>query len=199
MSARPPAGTLVAVLVKDFGRAKTRLRLASDVRSVVAAELALTAMLAVPSGSIVIAGSADVARAAEEIGLEAALEDEPQGQNRAATHAIEIARQRGCRGLLLLSADLPLVTSTVVSAMLEQAASLEPPCALAAPAEGRGGTNALYLAPPDALDLHFGDQSLHAFETEARSRDVRFELFHAPELALDLDVPADLEELRARR
>jgi 2-phospho-L-lactate guanylyltransferase len=199
MSGRPLAATLVAVLVKDFADAKTRLRLSSDVRTVVAAQLALKAMLAVPSGSVVIAGSADVARVAEEIGLEAVLEDVPHGQNAAAARAVEVARQRGCRGLLLLAADLPLVNSSAVTAMLERAASLKPPCAVAAPAAGRGGTNALYLAPPDALDLHFGDQSLRAFETEARTRDVRFEHFEAPELALDLDVPADLEELRARR
>jgi 2-phospho-L-lactate guanylyltransferase len=199
MSGRPLAATLVAVLVKDFADAKTRLRLSSDVRTVVAAQLALKAMLAVPSGSVVIAGSADVARVAVEIGLEAVLEDVPHGQNAAAARAVEVARQRGCRGLLLLAADLPLVNSSAVTAMLDRAASLKPPCAVAAPAAGRGGTNALYLAPPDALDLHFGDQSLRAFETEARTRDVRFEHFEAPELALDLDVPADLEELRARR
>ena len=69
---------------------------------------------------------------------------------------------------------------------------------LAAPATGRGGTNALYLSPPDAIGLHFGDDSLRRFEHDAAARDVRFELFEAPELALDLDEPSDLAILEAR-
>ena len=71
--------------------------------------------------------------------------------------------------------------------------------ALAAPATGRGGTNALYLCPPSAVDLHFGDASLEKFARDAAERQVRFQLFESPRLALDLDEPSDLEELRATR
>ena len=38
---------------------------------------------------------------------------------------------------------------------------------MAAPATGRGGTNALYLSPPDAVDMHFGHDSLRKFERDA--------------------------------
>ena len=69
---------------------------------------------------------------------------------------------------------------------------------VAAPATGRGGTNALYLSPPDAIEVHFGDDSLRKFERDAVSRGVLFELFEAAELALDLDEPSDLAILAAR-
>jgi 2-phospho-L-lactate guanylyltransferase (CobY/MobA/RfbA family) len=62
---------------------------------------------------------------------------------------------------------------------------------------GRGGTNALYLAPPDALQLHFGDGSLAKFQAEARRQGVEFRLYRSPALALDLDEPADLAALEA--
>ena len=69
---------------------------------------------------------------------------------------------------------------------------------VAAPATGRGGTNALYVSPPDAIGLHFGAHSLRKFEREAGGRGVHFELFDSPELALDLDEPSDLAILAAR-
>ena len=73
------------------------------------------------------------------------------------------------------------------------------PAVVAAPAVGRGGTNALYLAPPDAIDLHFGAESLAKFEAEAARRGVAFTLYRSPLLALDLDEPDDLEAADAAR
>jgi 2-phospho-L-lactate guanylyltransferase (CobY/MobA/RfbA family) len=68
---------------------------------------------------------------------------------------------------------------------------------VAAPAVGRGGTNALYLAPPDAVGLHFGDDSLAKFEADARRNGVEFRLYRSRSLALDLDEPDDLAALEA--
>ena len=46
--------------------------------------------------------------------------------------------------------------------------------AVAVPALGRGGTNALYLNPPDAISLHFGADSLEAFRREAEMKGVSY-------------------------
>jgi 2-phospho-L-lactate guanylyltransferase (CobY/MobA/RfbA family) len=67
---------------------------------------------------------------------------------------------------------------------------------VAAPALGRGGTNALYLHPPDAITLHFGSDSLAAFRKEAETKGVNFSIHRSEALALDLDEPADLEHPR---
>ena len=98
--------------------------------------------------------------------------------------------------MLLLSSDLPLVTRRVVAGMLAAGRRLGRPAVLAAPATGRGGTNALYLCPPGVIDLHFGDDSLTRFARDAAGRGVRFALHQSPRLALDLDEPTDLDELR---
>ncbi len=129
-------------------------------------------------------------------GAEVLLEASPSGQNPAARLGIEHAASRGAAAVLLLSSDLPLVNRRTVGGMLASARRLEPPSVVAAPATGRGGTNALYLCPPDAIDLHFGDDSLAEFERDAVSRGARFQLFDSPRLALDLDEPADLAELK---
>jgi 2-phospho-L-lactate guanylyltransferase (CobY/MobA/RfbA family) len=63
------------------------------------------------------------------------------------------------------------------------------------PAIGRGGTNALYLRPPAAIGLHFGEDSLAKFRDDADARGVEFVIHHSDALALDLDEPSDLARL----
>jgi 2-phospho-L-lactate guanylyltransferase (CobY/MobA/RfbA family) len=98
--------------------------------------------------------------------------------------------------VLLLSSDLPLVTTRSVRELLAAAARLIPPAVMAVPAVGRGGTNALFIKPPRAIGLHFGADSLAAFRREARNQHVHFALHQSPAMALDLDEPADLARLR---
>jgi 2-phospho-L-lactate guanylyltransferase (CobY/MobA/RfbA family) len=99
--------------------------------------------------------------------------------------------------VLLLSSDLPRVTEAAVREMLHAAARFQSPVAVAAAASGRGGTNALYLRPPQAIGLHFGDESLAQFRADAEQRGVKFAVFESEALALDLDEPADLARVKA--
>lgn len=141
---------------------------------------------------LAVAGSPDAAELARLAGAEVLLESEPAGQNPAARRGIEVALSRGAEAVLLLSSDLPLVSRRAVKGMLARARRLGGRAVLAAPAGGRGGTNALYLRPPDVISLHFGEDSLAKFEQEAARRSVRFGLYESSALALDLDEPADL-------
>jgi len=54
-----------------------------------------------------------------------------------------------------------------------------------------------YLRPPDAIGLHFGDDSLAKFRHEAEARGVGFAIYHSDAMALDVDEPADLARLRS--
>lgn len=190
----------VVVLVKDFGDAKQRLRTALQPaqRRELARENAWLALAAAGAGDRVLAvcGSERAAELARRAGAEVLLEARPSGQNSAARQGIAYAVSRGADAVLLLSSDLPLINRQTVAGMLASARRLAPPAVVAAPATGRGGTNALYVCPPDAVDLHFGNESLVEFERDALSRGARFQLYESPRLALDLDEPADLAELR---
>jgi 2-phospho-L-lactate guanylyltransferase len=193
-------GTWVVVLVKDFEQAKQRLRPALDPgqRRELARTNARLALAAARAGDHVLAvcGSEAAAEVARAAGAEVLLEAHPSGQNPAARLGIAHAAARGAAAVLLLSSDLPLVSRRTIATMLSAARRLGSPAVLAAPATGRGGTNALFLSPPDVIDLHFGDDSLGRFERDAASRAVKFALHESPRLALDLDEPTDLEELR---
>ena len=128
-------------------------------------------------------------------GADVLLEPREEGQNTAAERGIARARAGGAEAVLLLSSDLPLVTAGAVRQILQSAARLKAPLAVAVPAIGRGGTNALYLRPPDAIGMHFGDESLTKFQADAQGRGVRFVIHHSDAIALDLDEPSDLERL----
>ncbi len=193
--------TWVVVLVKDFDSAKERLRPAMRAKSrrALARNNARLAVSAAAAGDhvLVVTGSDEVAEMAAAWGADVLLEPREEGQNVAARRGIDRAIQGGAGAVLLLSSDLPHVTEAAVREMLQSASRHASPVAAAAPAIGRGGTNALYLRPPDALGLHFGDESLAQFRAEAEANGVKFVLIHSEAMALDLDEPSDLARVRA--
>jgi 2-phospho-L-lactate guanylyltransferase len=192
--------TWVIVLIKDFNSAKQRLQpaLGPKARRALARRNAQLAVRAAAAGDrvLVVAGSEEVAALAKSWGADVLAEPRQEGQNVAAERGIAKAVEGGAGAVLLLSSDLPLVTSEAVREVLESAARLEAPVAVAVPAVGRGGTNALYLRPPHAITLHFGSDSLAKFRQEAQSRGVEFVIHPSDAMALDLDEPGDLARLR---
>ena len=194
------SGVWVIVLVKDLDQAKQRLGdvLDAKARRSLALRNAERAIRASAAGDhrLVVGGSIDVNEVAERLGVEAVIERRQQGQNVAATLGITHALKGNARAVLILSSDLPLVTAKSVREMLSAAGAVASPAVVAAPALGRGGTNALYISPPDAISLHFGADSLTAFRTEAESKGVNFAVHRSDALALDLDEPEDLERVR---
>ena len=147
---------------------------------------------------LAVCGSEEAAVEARSAGAATLLEPNPSGQNPAARSGVEQALERGAKAVLLLSSDLPLVTAGALQRVLERGEEGGPRAVVAAAATGRGGTNALYLRPPDAIGLHFGDDSLAKFERDARERGVDFLVHESEELALDLDEPTDLDLLGKR-
>jgi 2-phospho-L-lactate/phosphoenolpyruvate guanylyltransferase len=192
--------TWVIVLIKDFNSAKQRLQpaLGPKARRELARRNAQLAVRGAAAGDrvLVVAGSEEVATLAEGWGALVLAEPRQEGQNVAAARGIAKAVEGGAGAVLLLSSDLPLITVDAVRDVLETAARLEAPVAVAVPAVGRGGTNALYLRPPHAITLHFGSDSLAKFRQEAQSRGVEFVIHHSDAMALDLDEPGDLARLR---
>ena len=193
--------TWVIVLVKDFASAKQRLQPALDAKSrqALARRNARLAVKAATAGDhvLVVAGSERVAEAAEVWGADVLREPREEGQNMAAQRGIDRAIESGADAVLLLSSDLPLVTLESVREILDSAIRLRPPVAIAVPAIARGGTNALYMRPPGAIGLHFGDESLARFEDDADARGVELVIHHSDAIALDLDEPSDLARLSA--
>ncbi|HEY6117917.1 MAG TPA: 2-phospho-L-lactate guanylyltransferase [Candidatus Dormibacteraeota bacterium] len=195
----PVVRTWVVVLIKDFDSAKQRLSPAMGAKSrrALSRRNAKLAVEAAHAGDrvLVVAGAEEVAELAASWGADVLLEPREEGQNIAARRGINRAVEKGAEAILLLSSDLPLITQDAVKALLEGAERVTGPVVIAAPAIGRGGTNALYLRPPEAIGLHFGDGSFAKFRDDAAARGVPFEVHESGAMALDLDEPSDLARL----
>ena len=123
---------------------------------------------------------------------------------------IELGRQWACEhgadALLVVLGDLPLVSADDVrhlialgSATAEQGrAAGQTGAIVLGPDRGHSGTNALLVSPPVSLPFAFGSRSRERHGARARLRGMAVATFDAPGIAWDVDLPADLFELRAR-
>ncbi len=101
----------------------------------------------------------------------------------------------GCsRGILVISADLPLLQPADIAALV---AAADPRTLVVAPSKDTIGTNALLLPSTAAFRPAFGQASLAAHRHRAEALGLRALLLRRPGLAFDLDTPADLAAWRS--
>jgi 2-phospho-L-lactate guanylyltransferase len=145
------------------------------------------------------AATADLARSAQPA-LTVLAEPRNGGLNAALRMARDAAVDLGATAVLMLPADLPLLDGAALDRLLDGAdgalaAGNGHPLVVVAPADARGGTNALLVAPPTLIDPQFGESSLAAHLLAASKADATVQLVHDPALSFDLDTPDDLERL----
>jgi len=114
--------------------------------------------------------------------------------NTALTRATVVAQVYATRGVLILPADLPLISEEDVLTLIERA--VDPPVVVIAPDRHRKGTNALLLSPSGLIDYDFGENSFEKHCQLAKEAGARLEIVDLPTLGLDLDLPEDLEIVR---
>ncbi len=110
--------------------------------------------------------------------------------NLALTRATVIAQTHTTRGVLIVPADLPLLTPEDIRAMLARAT--QPPVVVVAPDHRHRGTNALLVCPAGLITYEFGPDSFRKHCESARQAGARLEICELPSLALDMDLPEDL-------
>jgi 2-phospho-L-lactate guanylyltransferase len=100
-------------------------------------------------------------------------------------------------GVLVLPADLPLISPQDVETLISKAD--QPPVVVIAPDRRRSGTNALLAIPPGLIEYDFGPDSFQRHLDRAEQAGVRVEVCELPSLGLDVDIPEDLEILRQEK
>lgn len=110
--------------------------------------------------------------------------------NIALARATVVAKSHATRGVLIVPADLPLITPVDVRAMLELTG--KPPVVVVAPDRHRRGTNALLVCPAGLIEYDFGPGSFQRHCERAQEAGARLEICELPSLALDVDLPEDL-------
>lgn len=111
--------------------------------------------------------------------------------NVALTRATLVAKEYTTRGVLIVPADLPLITPQDVKTML--ALAKDPPVVVVAPDRHREGTNALLVCPIGLIEYDFGPGSFNRHCQLAEQVGARLEVVELPSLALDVDLPEDLD------
>ncbi len=134
---------------------------------------------------------------ARDLGARTVQEDGAPALNTALKRATVVAQVYASRGVLVIPADLPLLTATDVLTLLERAT--HPPVVVIAPDRHRKGTNALLLSPANLIEYDFGGDSFGRHCERARRAGARLEIVDLPSLGLDLDLPEDLELVRQLR
>ncbi|MDQ2787643.1 MAG: 2-phospho-L-lactate guanylyltransferase [Chloroflexota bacterium] len=184
--------------VKELANAKSRLTPPfSDVeratltlamlRHVVAAAQASGAFARIT----VVSPDMAVLDVAETLGV-SALRQRTIGLNPALDEARRDARLHGAEAVLVLHADLPRLDAADITVMVRLL--LISPAAVIAPDYTGSGTNALLIAPPDALSFHFGPGSFARHIAAAEQRGLPYRVAHAPGIAGDVDTPDDVRE-----
>lgn len=114
------------------------------------------------------------------------------GHSGAALAGAARAQELGATCVLLLPGDCPLLEPRELERLLT---GMPERYVAIVPDRHKTGTNALALAPPDAIRPAFGEGSCARHVAAARNADIPFGVEELPSLALDLDTPADVVAL----
>lgn len=131
---------------------------------------------------------------AREFGALTLQEDSNSELNQALQRATVMAQIWAAQSVLILPADLPLITAEKVQKLIDLAS--KPPMIVIAPDRRREGTNALLMNPTGLINYAFGPNSFQKHLEEAQRYRVRYEICEDTSFGLDLDVPEDLDVLR---
>lgn len=191
--------TLWAIVpVKPLRRGKSRLSgvLTEDERAALNQVLlvhTLDVIRTVPGIEQVLVVSRDPAALAmaRDHGARTVLEHGAPELNSALERATLFAMNQAILSVLILPADLPLLRAEDIEAVLEKGTN--PPVVVITPDRHYQGTNALLVSPAGMFRYVYGPGSFDRHCQLVRKAGARLEICECPSIALDLDVPEDLE------
>ncbi len=143
---------------------------------------------------LVVSRDPQVLTIARNYGARTVREDGQPELNTALKRATVIAQVYATRGVLVLPADLPLISREDALALVERAT--DPPVVVIAPDRHGKGTNALLIAPAGLIEYDFGENSFHRHCALVKKAGARLEVVNLTSLGLDLDSPEDYEMIK---
>jgi 2-phospho-L-lactate guanylyltransferase len=190
---------VILVPVKDLRNAKQRLSpaLTQDQRTALAhamVEDVFDALVPFKNdpGVTIVSGDIWSSQQAKERGFSILLDDSEAGETAAIASATEYCRNLGTEFNLVFPADIPLITSDEIRALL----GLMPERGFViAPASDRRGTNGILRRPNDLIPLRFGNDSFEPHLAAARATGLEVVVKEFPGIGLDIDRPDDLDAL----
>lgn len=190
----------VIIPVKPLKNAKSRLSsvLSPDQRFQLALAmlrhvLRVTTLNQQVTGVLVISRDTKALAIAREFGAKTLQEGAISNLNPALLRATMFVKSWRADAVLILPADLPCITDEDISAIIERSTDRS---LVIATDHARDGTNALLVKPPGAIEYAYGPGSFARHLRGAEAAGLPVFVYASERLALDIDVPADLETYR---
>jgi 2-phospho-L-lactate guanylyltransferase len=128
-----------------------------------------------------------------EMGGRTVLEDGAPQFNTAIKRATIVAMAHGAHAVLVLPADIPLITPADIQEIL--VLGKKAPVVVIAPDRRQDGTNGLYINPAGLIEYGYGTGSFQRHCERANKAEADLKILNSAAFGLDLDLPEDLELL----
>ncbi len=148
------------------------------------------------SDILVVSRDSYVLTQSREMGVRTVTENGTPELNNALLRASLFVKTFSTEGVLIVPADLPLLTPADVTEFLNE--RTRPPMIVISPDRRREGTNMLLSDPPDLLTFSFGGKSFERHIKLAQSHGASVIEHKNDRIALDLDVPEDYQLLHSK-
>ena len=190
--------TWAIVPVKPFNRSKSRLSSILDTRQreSLSRKMLEQTLLTLKkadkiSGILVISRDTKALAFARQLDVQTVQESGTPALNDALTRATKVVASWNADSVLVLAADIPLMTLDDLNGML--ALATEPEVVVIASDRHDDGTNALLVRPPALIPYRFGTHSFQHHMAEALEVGAPLRVYESPTLGLDVDIPDDFE------
>jgi 2-phospho-L-lactate guanylyltransferase len=183
------------VPVKPLGRAKSRLAEAfsPEQREHLATDLLMrTVGLLLPllRGVLVISRDSKALSMVRDLGAQTVQESGTPELNNAILRASQVLRVWHVDAMLVVPADLPLLSSADVEAMVELGQYNQ--SVVIAPDRHETGTNMLMVRPPGLIPYSFGENSFVEHQRLAAEAGATLHIYHSERVGIDIDTPDDM-------
>jgi 2-phospho-L-lactate guanylyltransferase len=189
---------LVPVKALAFGKSRLSSCLAPAARHAVSRAMLTDVLTSALHASavdrvVVVSSDASLLLLARQLGALTVDEEYPRGLNGAVAVGTDFCLQKGATAVLVLLADLPLVTAADIDLLFHSVNRAEN--VVLVPCKEGDGTNAFLRVPPLVIPSQFGGPSLEAHQRVAQRTGIACQVVEASRIAFDVDSVADLKWL----
>ena len=140
----------------------------------------------------VVTGDSYAMTLARQYGFEVIPDPDDPGETGAIEMATRACVERGIDSTLVIPGDIPLIQAWELEEVLEHAPREG---SVLVPAGDGRGTNAAFRRPANLFPLRFGNDSFKPHHAAAQATGKPCVVLQSPGIAVDVDNPADLEQL----
>lgn len=192
---------MILVPVKNLSAAKQRLASVLDqpLRTKLAQAMLQDVLAALHGWKdrppvAVVSSDPYAVKLADEYGFEIIPDPENPGETGAIEMATKVCIERGAESTIVIPADIPLIEAWEFEEIMKHAPAEG---SVLVPAGDGRGTNAAFRRPADLFPLRFGNDSFKPHLAAAQGTGKPCVVLQLPGIAVDVDNPADLQQLVA--